>query len=195
LEKEKMELTKYIKIYDNVIKDEINSSFLHYARKVKDYEDSFVLGEDSTTFKVDKQVRNTTIKPLMQNSSSLTNIHWYSYWHSKIKEKVLEYVDELNIIKIPLENINSIAILKYEKGGYYKFHTDHCRAEPRTLSFIYFLNDDYEGGDLLFKLDGIDHKVEKKQNRAILWPSNFMYPHTVTPVESGVRYSLVSWIV
>ena len=84
-----MELTKYIKIYDNVIKDEINSSFLHYARKVKDYEDSFVLGEDSTTFKVDKQVRNTTIKPLMQNSSSLTNIHWYSYWHSKIKLKVL----------------------------------------------------------------------------------------------------------
>ena len=29
--------------------------------------------------------------------------------------------------------------------------------------------------------------------RLIVWPSNFMYPHTVKPVTKGTRYSIVAW--
>ena len=35
--------------------------------------------------------------------------------------------------------------------------------------------------------------VEKKANRMIIWPSNFLYPHSVKPVTEGIRYSVVSW--
>jgi len=91
--------------------------------------------------------------------------------------------------------INDIQVLKYVPGGHYKFHIDDNTNIHRVLSLIYFVNDDYEGGDLVFKLIGTEEvlKVEKKKNRLIIWPSNFMYPHSVTPVLKGIRYSVVAW--
>ena len=94
-----------------------------------------------------------------------------------------------------MDKLECIQILKYEQGGFYVEHTDHFSGRPRTLSGIYFLNNDYEGGDLIFNLDNKDYKIEKKPNRFIVWPSNFLYPHRVTPVTKGVRYSVVTWIL
>ena len=73
---------------------------------------------------------------------------------------------------------------------------DHGPNNPRTISLIYLLNNDYEGGDLIFfdetKKDQ-EYIVEKKANRAILFPSNFVFKHTVTPVKKGTRFSVVGW--
>ena len=57
--------------------------------------------------------------------------------------------------------------------------------------------DDYEGGDLCFKdiKNNQELIIEKQKNRLIVWPSNFMYPHSVKPVTKGTRYSVVSWAV
>ena len=30
-------------------------------------------------------------------------------------------------------------------------------------------------------------------NRLIIWPSNFLFPHSVLPVTKGLRYSVVAW--
>ena len=30
--------------------------------------------------------------------------------------------------------------------------------------------------------------------RLVMWPSNFMYPHSVSPVTKGTRYAIVSWL-
>ncbi len=46
--------------------------------------------------------------------------------------------------------INQIDLLKYSPGGKYEIHTDHFTNCPRHLSVIMNLNDDYEGGDLIF---------------------------------------------
>jgi len=66
---------------------------------------------------------------------------------------------------------------------------------PRTLSFIYLINDDYEGGELIFATPDFknDLTIEKKKNTLIVWPSNFMYPHMVKPVTKGTRFSVVGW--
>jgi predicted 2-oxoglutarate/Fe(II)-dependent dioxygenase YbiX len=66
---------------------------------------------------------------------------------------------------------------------------------PRTMSCILLLNNDYEGGNLCFRNpDGSgEWEVEVKPNRMIIWPSNFLYPHTVKPVTKGKRYSVVAW--
>ena len=89
-----------------------------------------------------------------------------------------------------------VTILKYENSGFYKPHTDHCSGSPRTLSVVLFLNNDYEGGELVFK--SLDYQkdiltVDVKPNRGIIFPSNFMFPHTVKPVSKGTRYAVVSW--
>jgi len=75
-------------------------------------------------------------------------------------------------------------------------HCDHIsslfddgRGIP-ILSIIGLLNDDYEGGDFIM-FD--DKKIETKKGDLMIFPSNFLYPHEITPVTKGVRYSFVSW--
>ena len=83
--------------------------------------------------------------------------------------------------------------MKYEIGEFYKEHIDgSAEHSVRTLSCSIILNDDYEGGKLKF-FNG-NYEVEAKKGDMILFPSNFMFPHQVTPVTKGVRYSIVTWI-
>lgn len=90
----------------------------------------------------------------------------------------------------------------YDKNGRYDWHTDIAFGEkfgndsqPRKLSLSLVLNDDYEGGD--FQINNGKEEtpitVERKKGRAILFPS-FMI-HRVTPVTSGIRKSLVVWVL
>ena len=75
--------------------------------------------------------------------------------------------------------------------GEYKEHTDHFDLQPRTLSCSLILNDDYDGGDFSF-FNG-EHIIPKKTGDAVVFPSNFCFPHSVTPVTSGDRHSVVTW--
>ena len=77
-------------------------------------------------------------------------------------------------------------------------HCDHIhsmfdgeRKGIPILSIIGILNDDYEGGELIMCED---KKLDTKKGDLIIFPSNFLYPHKITPVTKGVRYSYVSWV-
>jgi len=59
------------------------------------------------------------------------------------------------------------------------------------LSCLGLLNDDYEGGEFLI-FD--DLKIDLKKGDLLIFPSNFLYPHRVLPVTSGIRYSYISWV-
>jgi predicted 2-oxoglutarate/Fe(II)-dependent dioxygenase YbiX len=92
--------------------------------------------------------------------------------------------------------INQIDLLKYSLGGRYNLHVDHFSNVARHLSIIINLNDNYEGGDLIFtdsKLNEIKRlKLEKRS--IVFFPSNFMYPHKIEPITKGTRYSIVAWL-
>jgi predicted 2-oxoglutarate/Fe(II)-dependent dioxygenase YbiX len=94
------------------------------------------------------------------------------------------------------DKINQIDLLKYSVGGKYEVHTDHFSSTVRNVSIIINLNDDYEGGDLVFtnqqKVEVKKIKLEK--GSIVFFPSNFMYPHSIKPITKGVRYSIVSWL-
>lgn len=90
----------------------------------------------------------------------------------------------------------------YDSNGRYDWHTDMSfgekfgnDAEPRKLSLSLALNDDFEGGE--FQINNGKEEtpltVSMQKGRAVLFPS-FMI-HRVTPVTSGVRKSLVVWVV
>ena len=87
-------------------------------------------------------------------------------------------------------------LLKYSPGGKYEIHTDHYTDAPRHLSIILNLNQDYEGGDLVFT-DQRENEVKRlklKERTIVFFPSNFMYPHTIEPITKGIRKSLVVWV-
>jgi predicted 2-oxoglutarate/Fe(II)-dependent dioxygenase YbiX len=94
--------------------------------------------------------------------------------------------------------INQIDLLKYGNGGKYTFHTDNLggRKLNRTLSVIMNLNNNYEGGDLIFgdqKFKEIK-RIKLKSGSVVFFPSNFMYPHSIEPIIRGTRYSVVAWL-
>lgn len=81
--------------------------------------------------------------------------------------------------------------LRYEKGGFYKTHVDAFNIRPRVLSCSFALNDNYEGGEWAFF--GEELKLKTPIGSAVLFPSNFCFPHQILPITKGTRYSVVTW--
>lgn len=92
-----------------------------------------------------------------------------------------------------IEEDSGYEILKYSEGCFYTQHVDSFKARPRAVSCSFILNDDFEGGEFAFFDRELKYKLEKGD--AIMFPSNFMYPHEIMPVTQGTRYSIVTWFI
>lgn len=86
---------------------------------------------------------------------------------------------------------------KSNQSGHYTWHTDmsmNDRQAPRKLSMSLLLSDisEFEGGDLEVKTTSDEPIIlEQKKGRAWFFPSYVL--HRVTPVNNGVRRSIVLW--
>ncbi len=190
-----MEVEDMIRIYDGFIHPENISRLIKYA--IKDGEnmkEATIVGNDPNKGTVDKEIRRVNEIHFKQDSKSLTNVHYFNFLHHQIFKSVyFRYIQDLKI-EVAVQKVE-MSLLRYTKGGHYKFHVDHGLSIPRSLSFILLLNNDYEGGELQFKEVNSDEiiTIENKPGRVIIWPSNFMYRHRVKPVTKGTRYSVVCW--
>ena len=92
-----------------------------------------------------------------------------------------------------IEEDSGYGLLRYETGQFYTQHVDSFKAHPRAVSCSFALNDDYEGGEFGF----FDRElvVKAPKGGAVLFPSNFMYPHEIMPVTKGTRYSIITWFI
>jgi predicted 2-oxoglutarate/Fe(II)-dependent dioxygenase YbiX len=95
-------------------------------------------------------------------------------------------------------------ILSYGIGGHYQPHIDGeslwqtpdgeliwKKSTERDLSMVFYLNDDYEGGDFIFP--DLKVRVRPEPGMLVCFPSNHHYKHGVEPVTRGKRYSIVCW--
>ena len=95
-----------------------------------------------------------------------------------------------------------VQFLGYPVGGHYKSHNDGEyfnietrqweRLMERDVSFLFYLNDQYGGGELEFTDLGLT--IKPKKGMMIAFPSYKEFAHKVHPVTWGHRYSLVSWV-
>jgi len=187
-----MEIKNFIKIYDEVLPWNTLSNLIRFAN-VSNFNEAQVGGGDKS--KKDFNIRRTFTLPLTNLSNSISNVHWHNLLYSYFNKNLKQFQVDANVLDYELKDIFDIEILKYENTGFYTWHVDHFASVPRTMSCILLLNNDYEGGNLCFRNpDGSgEWEVEVKPNRMIIWPSNFLYPHTVKPVTKGKRYSVVAW--
>jgi len=90
------------------------------------------------------------------------------------------------------------AIVRWPKGAMQFPHADkelHEGPDAGTpnefpwydLGTVFYLNDDYEGGELFFPLQDI--KFKPKPRAAYFFPGDKNYIHGVTKVTSGTRYT------
>lgn len=83
-------------------------------------------------------------------------------------------------------------ILKYGIGQNFTNHIDDHPDYHRRISLVYYMNDDYLGGEIVFPRFGISYKP--KANELLMFPSTYTYNHSVVPVTNGTRYAVVSWL-
>ena len=139
-----------------------------------------------------KDVRN--VKGHHLDFSTPTNLFYFNFIKKEIERLYLLY--KAKFPKMASNKINQIDLLKYNVGGKYEIHTDHFTTALRHLSIIMNLNDDYEGGDLIFT-DQKEKEIKRLKlgkGSIVFFPSNFMYPHMIEPITKGTRYSIVAWL-
>jgi hypothetical protein len=87
---------------------------------------------------------------------------------------------------------DSYGILKYGAGQQFINHIDDHPSYPRRVSTVYYLNENYKGGEINFPRFNITFKP--KANQMIIFPSTYVYNHSVSRVIEGERYAVVSWL-
>jgi hypothetical protein len=87
---------------------------------------------------------------------------------------------------------DSYSILKYGEGQKFVNHIDDHKDFHRRLSLVYYINDNYTGGEIVFPR--FDIKYKPNANELLLFPSTYVYNHSVLPVLEGTRYSVASWL-
>ena len=141
---------------------------------------------------LNKNIRN--VKGYSLNFDTPTNIFYWNFIKTEIERLYFYY--KAKFPKMTSSKINQIDLLKYSIGGKYSVHTDHYTISPRHLSVIINLNDDYEGGDLIFT-DQKEKEIKRlklDKGSIVFFPSNFMYSHGIEPITKGTRYSIVAWL-
>ena len=134
-------------------------------------------------------------------STNIPIIEEFAWFYEKLEELVFnvnQSVYEYNLSGMFEESI----YLRYdgEEGGKYDPHMDMGGTFPtglRKISSTIILNDDYEGGDLIF--EGLGEMPNgdpviyypKTPGTIVFFPSFLL--HGVTPVTKGTRYSIVTW--
>ena len=104
---------------------------------------------------------------------------------------------------IQLTDIEPLQYSEYSVGGEYGWHRDiHDNPYPnglvRKVSFSTILNDDFVGGEFDIETKNPADKkrydtFNNKKYNTIIFPSHMW--HRVRPVKSGIRKSIVGWVL
>jgi len=100
-----------------------------------------------------------------------------------------------------LRSLETPQVLRYTRGSHYKPHSDSDVINPesgrwkkvqdRDYSLLIYLDDDFEGGELIFP--NFNFRLRPRAGMLAAFPSDCRYLHGAMPVLSGVRHAIVSW--
>lgn len=196
----KEEIAQGIVVYSNVI---LNSETL-----CTDIEEGMISAGlswneasvlQSTDPMVNKKSRDTSRFGVQYSGKTkdLTTANAVEAFHSNLNNIFFENFhpiekDYANSYGIVCDWHDGYEILKYGEGQFFRNHIDDCPSYHRRVSTVYYLNDNYIGGEINFPRFNIT--VKPKANQMIVFPSTYVYNHSVSPVIEGTRYAVVSWM-
>jgi predicted 2-oxoglutarate/Fe(II)-dependent dioxygenase YbiX len=144
-------------------------------------------------WRVDKNVRDTQHVEIGSLFPKIVDL---------LKDTVREVINPFYEVQISESEVPQI--LSYGVGGHYCPHLDGeslwqtpngeliwKKSTDRDLSMVFYLNDDFEGGDFIFP--DLKIRIRPEPGMLICFPSNRNYKHGVEPVTKGKRYSIVCW--
>lgn len=188
----------YILIKSNVINSQGIQELIEHIRQSPS-EDLSVFDPEKTnntgitSWKVDKKTRDTQIVPAGPLYPKLEEL---------LRNAVKHIINPFYGVEVSSSEVPQI--LSYGIGGHYLPHYDGeglwvaptgekiwKKTTDRDLSMVFYLNDDFEGGDFVFP--DLKIRVRPEPGMMICFPSTRFYSHGVEPVTKGRRYSIVTW--
>jgi predicted 2-oxoglutarate/Fe(II)-dependent dioxygenase YbiX len=185
-------LQDYIKVFENIVPLDLCNALCNEFVNSDEWVDT-AIGSYSET--VNKSIRSATAIAMSRQEVIDRNREVRAQLDASLFNAVGAAIQKYADL-YPLSGItkdSGYELLRYETGQFFTQHTDSSEKYNRCISCSLVLNDEYEGGDFAF----FDRKMISKtpKGSALLFPSNFMYPHEILPVTSGTRYSVVTWFV
>ena len=185
------ELKDYILVLENIIPDKLCNDILNEYENSNEWLDTLVGGKGN----INKEIRNCTTIGISLNEVIEKNKNIRKLLDDKVFECTKKAIQKYNekFKQAQISKDSGYQLLKYEKGGFYTQHVDSFTEIPRTISCSFTLNDNFKGGEFSFFNNTFMYSLKK--GSAIMFPSNFLYPHSVLPVINGTRYSIVTWFI
>lgn len=153
-------------------------AYVGYQQLMPDYRDCVDFKFKKTDIQQDKSEESAKLQALWQDVFDVQS------------PVVNDYRKEYNLMD--LKYWEAFNFIKYGAGQHFMEHHDHGYSYNCTVSLVAYVNDDYEGGELYFRLQGLN--IKPKAGDLYIFPSNYMYPHQAKPVKSGVKYSIVTML-
>lgn len=125
---------------------------------------------------IEKEIWNLLYNYVVKNFSSYhEQFQWFNGWKGFTGIKFHKYTSDTNM-KLHCDHIHDL-------------FDGEVKGVP-ILTIVGLLNEDFEGGNFLL---WDNENINLETGSVVIFPSNFMYPHRVSTIKSGVRYSFVSW--
>lgn len=153
-------------------------AYVGYKQRMPEYRDC-----------VDFKYKKTDIEHLGGPDTEKLVSLWQDVYDVQ-EQAVRDYSRKFNLNN--LRYWEAFNFIKYGPGQHFQEHHDHGYSYNCTVSLVAYPNDDYEGGELYFRLQNLS--VKPKAGDLFIFPSNFMYPHRAMPVHSGLKYSIVTML-
>ena len=200
------------------------TNLTHYASMDDLYEEPYIINniitEEEAKYIIDKATINFYDSLVIDDSTDYstegnldTNTRKSkTSWMHKDDPIIYNIMTRIaNIVNLPLENAESLQVVKYEPNGYFKHHHDSCcynnnscveftkNGGQRIKTILIYLNDDFTEGSTDFPV--LNKKIKVPKYCAIVFnplakDSNKCHPkalHAGLPVESGIKYVANLW--
>ena len=178
-------ITDYIGFYENKLSNDVCDKIMSHNWSFK-----------KSTYQNHKgTIKNSNERVKMDDVWVEQNMPFYD----DIKKGVLKTMKEYSKHHKRFNCIHhtDFRINRYSEGGFMSNHVDnihHSHGQDYgypQVSVLLYLNEDYEGGEFFVA----EEVFLPEKGSAIIFPSNFMYPHEAKVVTKGTRWSIVSWLM
>ena len=130
---------------------------------------------------IDRSVRDADVVDETANADVIEHV----------RAVLFDATRELAARLVPGTVLAEVQIVRYHAGGHYIDHRDTpaIGATPRALSLVWYLSDEFSGGETRFS--GPDIVVSPVSGVAIAFSPVLM--HRAEPVAAGTKYAVTAW--
>jgi len=184
-------INDYVRVYNNFIDDDLCDQVVSNLEKINWAVHKFYDPRTNSYFSHEKELYTSFDD--IDESIVLKEKIW-----AAIEQYIIKDFSNFKEWFSGWEGFSHLKFNKYSEGTEMTAHCDHIktvfdghnRGIP-ILSIVVLLNDTFTGGDFIM---WEDTKLDLKKGSICIFPSNFMFPHRITAVTSGTRYTCVSWV-